>query len=69
MPDPSAAEYVVEGRLRLSPAPTSELAAAALRAQEAAGLGEGCDFIIVAVPSGAAPDAVDAVVAAAKAAP
>lgn len=52
MPD-AAAVYVEEARLRLSRAASAELAGAALRAQEAAGL-DSADFIVVAVPPGAA---------------
>lgn len=62
--DPAAARHVAEATLRLSKAPTAELAAAALEAQEAAGL-ERADFIVVAVPPGTAPATVDAVAAAA----
>lgn len=40
-------------RLRLSPAPTSELAAGAMHAQRRAGLEDAhADFVIVAVPAG-----------------
>lgn len=67
--EPAAAVEVLEGRLRLSKDPASELAGAALQARNAAGLEEGCDFIVVAVPSGTSPDAVEAVAAAARAAP
>lgn len=57
MPD-AAAKYVPVGRLYQSRAPTAELGAAAMQAQEAAGL-EAADFIVVAVTPGTA----DAVVA------
>lgn len=65
MPDPSAAVYVLEGRLRLSRAPAAELAAAALAARKTAGLTTGCDFIVVAVPSGTSPARTSAVAEAA----
>lgn len=55
MRTPAAARSIPEGRLRLSRSPTTELAAAALLAQEATEL-EACDFIIVALPPGAAGD-------------
>lgn len=58
MPDDtptSAAWLIPEGRLRLSRAPAAELAAAATRAQEAAGL-DAADFIVVAVPPGSGID-------------
>ncbi len=49
---------VPEGRLRLAASPTNELAAAALLAQDAAGIppSDGADFVILAVPPGAAGD-------------
>lgn len=67
--DPAAASTCLESRLRLSKAPTAELAAAALRAQKVAGLDGGADFIVVAVPPGTAEGAVGPVEAAARAAP
>jgi tripartite-type tricarboxylate transporter receptor subunit TctC len=54
------ARIVPEGRLRLAKSPTAELAAAALRAQEGAGLEHktGADFIIIALAPGTATDEV-----------
>lgn len=57
MPD-AGAKYVPVGRLLQSRSPVAELGAAAMQAQEAAGL-EAADFIVVAVTPGTA----DAVVA------
>lgn len=54
---------VTEGELRLSRAPSAELAAAALRAQQDAGL-EAADFIVVAVRGGEGPAAQQAIDAA-----
>lgn len=51
---------VARERLELSRSPTSELAAAALDAQRAAGL-ERADFIVVAVRPGEVVDAGDVV--------
>lgn len=68
MPQKSAAIIVTEGQLRLSKAPTAELAAGALRAQEVAGL-EAADFLVVAVQPGSGDAALDAVRAAARDAP
>lgn len=50
-------KIVPEGRLRLSRAPTAELGAAALLAQEEAGL-DAADFVIVAVEPGLGDDAL-----------
>lgn len=47
--DPVAARHVPEGRLRLSRAPTAELASAAMEAQQGAGL-EAASFVVVAIP-------------------
>lgn len=48
-----AAVYVTEERLTVSPAPSAEIAAAAMDAQARAGL-DRADFVILAVPPGAA---------------
>lgn len=53
MPENTAARYVPEGKLRLDRVPVSLLGAAAIHAQQAAGL-EAADFIIIAVPPGQA---------------
>jgi hypothetical protein len=54
----AAARLVARSRLRLSRAPVAELAAAAIRAQEATGLEPAdVEFIVVAVPAGAGADA------------
>lgn len=61
----ASAALVEEGRLRLSRAPHAELSAAALEAQEAAGL-DSADFIVIAVTPGEGGDALEAAEAAAK---
>lgn len=54
------ARVVPESELRLSPAPTAELAAGAVLAQKDAKLDgpTGADFIVIAVPPGKALEAV-----------
>lgn len=61
----AAAKYVAVGRLYQSRAPVAELGAAALQAQQAAGL-EAADFIVVAVEPGHADAVVADVEAAAR---
>lgn len=51
----AAARTIPEGRLRLARSPTTDLAAAALQAQQAAEL-QAADFIVIAVDPGAAGD-------------
>jgi len=51
------ARVVPEGRLKLSRSPSADIAAAAMQAQEAAGLTT-ADFIVVAVKPGTATDAM-----------
>lgn len=67
MADRAAARFVTAGKLRLSRAPISELAAAALKAEEVAGL-TGADFIVIAVPAGTADATAAPAEAAAQAA-
>lgn len=67
MPDRVAARFVKSTLLKLSRAPVSELAAAALKAQEVAGL-DAADFIVIAVPPGTADAAAAPAEAAAQAA-
>jgi hypothetical protein len=57
-----AVRYVTPAVLRLSRDPSSDLAAAAIRAQEASGLEAGeAAFLVIAVPAGdAGPAAVEA---------
>jgi hypothetical protein len=54
----TAAMPVARGRLALSRAPVAELAAAAIRAQEASGLEpQAVDFVVIAMPAGNAEPA------------
>ena len=54
---PAAVRLVDEARLRLSPVPVAELGAAALEAmRETAPV---CDLLVIAVPAGAGPDALE----------
>lgn len=66
--DPIAAAVCLEGRLRLSRAPSAELASAALLAQRDARL-PAADFVIVAVPPGEGPALVARLEQTARAAP
>ena len=62
----AAVNIVPEGRLRLSRSPVAELAAAALRAKEAAGIDAAApaEYVIVACPPGTAEQLAPAVKAA-----
>lgn len=67
--DPLAAVYITEERLVVSPAASVEVAAAAMDAQERAGL-RTADFVILAVPPGtASADLVEAIEAVARRTP
>ena len=60
MPAPAAVRLVDEARLRLSPVPVAELGAAAMDAMR--DVAPVCDFLIVAVPAGLGPQALDRIV-------
>lgn len=64
--DPVAVHPVLEADLRISPWPAGNVAAAAIRAAQDAGMiGQPAEFLVVCVPPGKAMAARDAVKAAA----
>lgn len=68
--DPVSVHPVLEGDLRISRNPASEIAAAAIRASQDAGLiGQPAEFLVVCVPPATAMRAKAIVEAALKAAP